>query len=459
NSDKVWNKLPEDIRKKIDNGTLTSKDVRDWFSTADKIDEEAFKLLNDSYFKNSHISTFEELNNHISMTAQYFAIYTVLVKMQQKGLLEKYPDSKDLLDLVKVLSSTKEGRRMYSEEINNYDTYDGEALNISNVYLRTTYMWIYDGTLKSAAKVSRFARIVAILNWVVPRDLTTGTTSIDAPAKTDSKTDHKAESLGKTVADYLTDDRDVFMEVFDEITDEQRMDIIRDYYARPKIIKHVKELVLSGKLDERSAIRQIERMLSKSMKDLKTMSDEDFDKVYMKALNKAPEEVKAQLFSTALLSEVSQRDFTQSPTPIQEGVQSIVIPGREYKNRITQIENKINDMLKSSKVARNRLVKEYPTIFEHTDNGKRVKVKEELYRKSIKDKHTVAKYEYLPNVELEELNKQLNKIRGEVKMKLYHDAKALKDYKRTQQLAQQKATKETNKIVQAINDAKKAKGK
>ena len=70
--------IDSELWNKVKSGKITTADVMDYLRNADSIDDVTFKLINGSFFKNSKIKTFAELQKKIMDSSKYYAMRAVL---------------------------------------------------------------------------------------------------------------------------------------------------------------------------------------------------------------------------------------------------------------------------------------------------------------------------------------------------------------------------------------------
>lgn len=169
--------LQEKIDGKLE-GTLTVQDVMDYFRSKETIDDKTFKAINDAFWQNKHITTFEELQKRIdTRMRESWALYRVFKVVEElhphKNLLSDEENTFEwLYDLVK---KNKKYLDLYVKFLSEFDTlikYDKngviisqKAIKIPDVYARIRYMSKYDGTINSERNVGSVVRLAGVLKW------------------------------------------------------------------------------------------------------------------------------------------------------------------------------------------------------------------------------------------------------------------------------------------------------
>ena len=165
-------------------GTLTERDVMDYLRSASKIDDKTFKAINDAFFKNEYIQSFEDLQDHIdTQLAQSWALYRLIKTNNKMKAYEKMLKSADVdvTLLVEAIENNKDTEiaEYYGRLYSNFDQLYERSLNVKDEYARMTYMRLYDGTVESEWKIAANVRYVAIHNYNVthktslPQDVVT----------------------------------------------------------------------------------------------------------------------------------------------------------------------------------------------------------------------------------------------------------------------------------------------
>lgn len=147
-------------------GTLTQRYVFDYLRSKTKIDDNTFKQINDAFFQNKYIKTFDELQYRIdhSMRESWalYRLFKLHPKLQKnKHLLDDVNESFE--SIFPLIERNKEYLEMYAKLLLEYDDYNGKAFNVSDSYARMRYIRHYDGTVNSERDVSSVVRLIAML--------------------------------------------------------------------------------------------------------------------------------------------------------------------------------------------------------------------------------------------------------------------------------------------------------
>lgn len=135
------------------------------FIRKNNLDENTFTLLNKNYFKNINITSSEQLNNLVKMSSQYYAIRAALrsiainLDLDVNYYLYNNLNAKALNKLlIELKEKAPQAYKLYQDVKNRYDSsnypIDFESLKIA-------YLYGFDGTLDSAARIAAWARQLA----------------------------------------------------------------------------------------------------------------------------------------------------------------------------------------------------------------------------------------------------------------------------------------------------------
>ena len=173
--------LPEVLRTKIEDGTLTQWDIDEYVrsTSLDDMDEKIFELLNKTIYKNDNIKTLEYLRTLIDNSSLFYAVGVVFYVIGKKELLRSKNKDGVIEELRRVISEAdpKLAARIERRQIKyNSDKY----INISQKYLKLLYLRKYDGSIASAFQAANFAKMAIDKDWRVTGELSTVSTSTEA---------------------------------------------------------------------------------------------------------------------------------------------------------------------------------------------------------------------------------------------------------------------------------------
>lgn len=169
--------IPKELVYQIEKGELNATMLYNWFRSTDNINDELFKIINDTMFKNSYIKNSEQLNKLIDVDmANYFG---VIITLLNEGIsLEEFEIEykqrskfKDLIidnlqtEIDRLLANQEYAEKIEANKLKFYKyTIEGEKKNgakykishdLDNVskesrnYIRLYAMRYFDGTLNS----------------------------------------------------------------------------------------------------------------------------------------------------------------------------------------------------------------------------------------------------------------------------------------------------------------------
>ena len=135
-------------------GTLTERDVMDYFRSAEKIDDKTFKAINDAFFKNEYVTSLKELDDRFATKlGQAWAFYRLVNEDDKMSSYKKLLTSKstDITFLVEAVESHKDVNvaKHYGRLYSNFENFFGRSLELKPEYGRMAYMKLYDGTIES----------------------------------------------------------------------------------------------------------------------------------------------------------------------------------------------------------------------------------------------------------------------------------------------------------------------
>lgn len=344
-------------------GTLTQNDVMDFLREKEKIDDNTFRQINEAFFQNEFIKTFDELRNHIDYRMrESWAMYRVFkisdeLEKEKKLLSESVIDFEWLQDL--VVENPKYSK-IYVQFLSEFDEYHGTSFDINESYARIRYMRKYDGTIKSERDVASIVRLIGLLGF---------------------NTTHKGQRLlNETYAEVL--------EGLDLSDDE-----IIEFISSREFTKKAKDLA-NTEMSYENAKMELLKYKMELEDSLRSLSHEELVKRYKdeNGLNHAVIE--------GILSDTSGKYQTiPDSTP--------VITSRHIVNRINGFIRTIKRNLNGKEI--NSLVKENSDIFEKDLKLKKSCYQNEILNKTRDDVH----YVYKDVSELQSLLERISEIKSD----------------------------------------------
>nr|DAR14308.1 MAG TPA: hypothetical protein [Caudoviricetes sp.] len=135
------------------------------FIRKNNLDDNTFSLLNKNYFKNTNITSSEQLDNLIKMSGQYYGIRAALrsiamnLDLDVNYYLYNNLNAKILNKLlVELKEKAPQAFKLYQDVKNRYDSAN---YPIDFDSLKIAYLQGFDGTLDSAARIAAWARQLA----------------------------------------------------------------------------------------------------------------------------------------------------------------------------------------------------------------------------------------------------------------------------------------------------------
>lgn len=382
--------IASELWNKVKSGRITTSDVMDYLRDADKIDDKTFKLINDSFFKNSKIKTFEELKAKIAESPKYYAMRAVLKSAGFGEALLTNANPELFNGVLEIINKDKKLKKLFDEIESRYYTYRQQGLDISEKYLRKLWMEYFDGTVAAGGYIAAIAKIAAISKWKVTGEGSTiSTRSLDDTVGKDMALEEVLEDVSaKDAFSYILNNGD---------RSDKIDDIIKA--VTPKIIKKLREM---GPL-------KAEKYLQQKREQLEEMSDRDFIKSYKKYVEGQSEEEINKMFLKTIIVETGAIDISKLS---DQQLDQLEITANTISKKVdrpnTAVVNNIKSLVRTikanlSKKDTVRFLKDNGDIF---DNN--LDVKKDLYQ-TVDDKGRIRLKDASELLELENRVRQLSK--------------------------------------------------
>lgn len=382
--------IASELWNKVKSGKITTSDVMDYLRDADKIDDKTFKLINDSFFKNSKIKTFEELKAKIAESSKYYAMRAVLKSAGFGEALLTNANPELFNGVLEIINKDEKLKKLFDEIDSRYHTYRQQGLDISEKYLRKLWMEYFDGTVAAGGYIAAIAKIAAISKWKVTGEGSTiSTRSLDDTVGKDMALEEVLEDVSaKDAFSYILNNGD---------RSDKIDDIIKA--VTPKIIKKLREM---GPL-------KAEKYLQQKREQLEEMSDRDFIKSYKKYVEGQSEEEINKMFLKTIIVETGAIDISKLS---DQQLDQLEITANTISKKVdrpnTAVVNNIKSLVRTikanlSKKDTTRFLKDNGDIF---DNN--LDVKKDLYQ-TVDDKGRIRLKDASELLELENRVRQLSK--------------------------------------------------
>lgn len=224
--------VPEHLWNKIEQGTLTRRDIMDELRTADEMDNNTFQLINDAFFQNEHVKSFKQMKNFTegNAMAEYYALRAVMRKV---GLVEETMFKLSREAIYKIVNDwlkLPDIKRMYDKIILRYSSFNGKPIVIDRNAARVTFMKYFDGSVNSLAKTAGIAKYIAVNGWDVAGQVkTTGETK---KASSQRHQDELEFGIEETVADQSAEDMyEAVDSKLDDMNRTQMRQAVLNYFA------------------------------------------------------------------------------------------------------------------------------------------------------------------------------------------------------------------------------------
>lgn len=421
---------------KVKSGKLTTQYVMDYFRDSADIDDVTFKLINDSYFKNTKIKTFKELQNYIyNKTPKYYAVRAI-VKDLGYGEDLAYNANPLLFDrLSEIIEKDASLRKKYDKIVERYYTYKGNSLEISEKNLRRLWMQYFDGSVQSAGYIATVAKAGAINNWLITGE---GSSQIAKSLQDKVGEDMEVEDVYEDASV-----KDSFESLFYSTTREERVEEIMKI-AGPK---YVQRLLAKGATNA-----QVTAAFNKKWQQLRDMNEIDFAKQYAKIVKGMSEEEINTLFARQLVAESAGLD----PNKLNEKqLNNLAIVTNKILGKVDRPSSAIVNNIKS-------MVRTIKSNLSSKDLKRFVSQNSDLFTNDLKIKHDLM-YEkdskgvehYLTPEALSSVETKVKQLSKDVRAQVYKSQRSM-DYKKQLDKQIQKLQREKAVLVDQLSKGKNA---
>ena len=398
--------ISKSLWKKLTEGKLTAMDVMDYFRDTKTIDNETFKLINDSFFQNKNIKTFEQLNSYINNTDKYYAVRAILNKLGYGESLVSSTNTKLFEKVLAIIDNDENLKKLYDDIVARYEYFKKEdrQLVISNKMLRRLWMEYFDGSTASAGYVAAVAKAAAINKWIITGDASTKVAK--------NLSDEVAEDLQfeDTIEDKSS--QNAFEEIFYSADRKEQVEEIMKI-AGPRYIKKL----MSAGLNQ----SQIQAKFHQKWEQLLEMNDIDFTKQYAKIVRGMSSAEVDAIFARHLVADTAGVNVNNL-SETEATKLAIVADSLQNSTRTSwAIVNNIRSMLRTIKSnltekSRKRFLKDNADVF--NDN---FTIKDNLLYTNKNGKRT-----YTNEASLLELENRIRQLSKDVRKNAYSTEAVLK---------------------------------
>lgn len=429
--------IDTDLWTKVKSGKITTADVMDYLRDSNSIDDTTFKVINNSYFHNSKITTFAQLKDYVTnKTPQYYAMRGMIRSLDLGDALLSNTNPKLLENFVAIINKDSRLKKIYDKIVNNYNSYKGLSIDISEKYLRKLWMQYFDGSAQTAGYIAAIAKAGAINRWRITGEANSKIKSLDDTIRVGKE---DSAVLGDVIEDKSA--RDAFEAIFYSSDREEKIEEIMKV-AGPK---YIKKLLSKGFTQS-----QATKKFSQKWEQLRDMTDTEFNRQYAKIVKNMSDEEINKIFAMQLTADsagLNVNNLSDKEIDKLSDISSVVVPAANRPSNA--IVNNIRSMLRTissnlTKKDRARFIKANSDIF--TED---LKLKPDvLYKTNAQGKQIYNDTDKL--LPIEDRVRQLSK---DVRAFSYSSTKALalkqKMDKQLTKLAQQNA-----KLVEQLGKSK-----
>lgn len=423
-------------------GKITTQKVMDYFRDSSNIDDATFKLINDSYFHNTKISSFKQLQDFIkNKTDKYYAMRAVLKSFGYSDLLLTNTDTKLLDKFLQIIKNDAKLKSMYDEIVTKYYTYRGSDLEISEKNMRRLWMQYFDGSAQSAGYLATIAKAGAINNWFITGE---GSTQVARSLQESVANDMSLEDV---YADKTAPD--AFETLFYSTSKEEKIESI----MKVMLPSYIKKLYEHGFTEEKAMKKAKEKYAQ-----FRELSDEELDKKYAKYVKNMSDEEINRIFTTQLIAESAGLKINKLSDKQLDKLNSVTNLVFDKTNRPSSaIANNIRGLLRTIKS--NLSAKDAKLFVKNNSDlvTPDLKIKDDLLHETKNGKSVLVDASKLVVIEA-----RLRQLSKDVRAQVYKSSKSL-DFKQKQdrqienlqkKLAKQFAGKTTTAITYTVADEK-----
>lgn len=304
NEDGKLGDADEKLLTALKSGKATSSDILDYFRDAEHMTDKMFDLINDSFFKNKFITTFNDLQKRVLESGQYYALRTI---MRIAKLDDKFIENadEDLFMHAVMLMSRIKGKVTYKgRTVNLQELFDKISTRYNNndfVYserlLRRLWMQYYDGTAATGGYIAGIARWAAFASVNI-----TG----EGASRVRRSTNETVGDSDLTMEDVVADTNDDFAQLFNNMSTAQKIQQIQVMLSLQSGI----DFENVDKMDDKRRKKFMQWFHSIGIK-LEEMSDENIDKYYEKQYRKLTDTQRQVIMRMSLALEAGNITYAQ----------------------------------------------------------------------------------------------------------------------------------------------------
>ena len=332
--------IDETLWNEITKGTIDRTFINEYIYKTDKMSQETFNLINDCFFNNNHINSFEELLDLVDKTPDYTAAHIILSDVAGDKLRES-TDTKLYEKAMAIIQSDKTFMNTYLKLVEGFD-YWGSGKNrididVDKKGMRYNYLKMYNGTLNEIRHIATIAREAAAFAWnITGKGNKIGSNTINL---------NSTEKGGMSNVIGKQDNYEEAFSYLDSITDRNEMiDKIMEITSKDIIYK----LIAEGK-----GKNFITTYLLDLRKSYEKMSKEMFGREYAKIVDGKSDEEIEKLFHVTIVLEQSgikldkldEEQLNNMTENLQELEKQIERPAQAIVNNIKSLTRTINNNL------------------------------------------------------------------------------------------------------------------
>lgn len=376
-------KIATELWEKVKSGKLTTNDVFDYLrnTSIENFDDNTFKLINDTFFKNSKIKTAKDLDVFVTNTSQYYAMRAVIRAAGFGEALLNNASPQLFEKVMAIIDGDANLKKVFDRIVARYETYQhSQDVKIDEKYLRYLWMKYYDGTLEMAGYIGTIARAIAIAGYRVSGRVYADK-SIEAGIGSAKNKNGSDDDL--TLADVTEDTTalDAFSKILGGASREEKTSEILQVLISRAHEKH-----------PNASYQQFAKYAAKMKMQLEELSDKEFAKQYAKYVGNMTEEDFNALYLKAVIARTTGIDVNKLSDKQNDELEKIAkTVAKKVTRNNTAIVNNIKSISRTiranlSAKSKKLFLEQNSDIFD--DKGY---VKKELYQTTDSKGRTVLK--------------------------------------------------------------------
>lgn len=293
-------KIEDGLLDLIKKRELNVSTLYEYVRKAASMNNYTWKLINDNFYHNENIRTFDELVKLSDVSAEQMYALSAAIraskKLNNKFLDEKITPSRVQKVVDRILSdeNLKFEAKIYNDVLTRFETYKSNKVDVQYDYLRHLMAKNWDGTLISGSHMAAIVKWIARVEAVEGKDYGPRKAKTVSTETTYGNTRH-ADEENMTLEDTLLDreSEKAFDITLDSASEAERRQEVLNYFYRKEVFenKDTKNMTYLQASNKLSQIKEkVEEMPISEINNIYVMSvirDTTGKATYEKAINKS----------------------------------------------------------------------------------------------------------------------------------------------------------------------------